>query len=81
MDDSEGDDVEERVAGRSELLPEEKRAGSDDPVEQADAILADSDARQADRTAAPGSIVEHRTSDEVTDPLEGPDGSTPSAAG
>ena len=41
------DDVadEERVEGRSELLPEELAAGSDDPQAQAEAILAESDER------------------------------------
>jgi hypothetical protein len=43
--------VEERAA---ELLPEETAAGSDDPEAQAEAILAESDERQADRDAAPG---------------------------
>jgi hypothetical protein len=55
--------VEERAA---ELLPEEVAAGSDDPEAQAEAILADSDERQADRNAAPGNqVVEKRTSDET----------------
>lgn len=35
----------ERVAERSELLPEEIEAGSADPAAQAEAILADSDRR------------------------------------
>lgn len=53
--------VEERAA---ELLPEEMTVGSDDPEAQAAAILADSDERQADRSAAPGSqVVEKRRSD------------------
>jgi hypothetical protein len=60
-----------RVAARAtELLPEELAAGSDDPEAQAEAILEDSDAREADRTAAPGSFVEHRTSDEATEPVD-----------
>lgn len=58
---------DERVVSRSELLPEEKAAGSDDPEAQAAAILADSDERSLDRDAAPGTHLEHRTSDEVTD--------------
>jgi hypothetical protein len=57
-----------RVSTRSELLPEEKEAGTDDPVAQAAAILEDSDARSSDRSAAPGKFVEHRTSDEATPP-------------
>jgi hypothetical protein len=40
---------EEHVQGRAELLPEELAAGSDDPQEQAKAILEDS----AERTERP----------------------------
>ncbi len=36
---------ETRVAHRADLLPEELAAGSEDPEEQARAILADSDER------------------------------------
>jgi hypothetical protein len=36
---------EARVEGRADLLPEEEAAGSDDPEEQARAVLEDSDAR------------------------------------
>lgn len=62
---------DERVEARAtELLPEELAAGSDDPGAQAAAILEDSDDREADRTAAPGSFVEHRTSDEATEPVD-----------
>jgi hypothetical protein len=39
---------DERIAGRSELLPEEQQAGSDDPEAQAEAILEDSDERVDD---------------------------------
>lgn len=38
----------EHVETRSELLPEEQVAGSDDPEAQAAAILADSDERTED---------------------------------
>jgi hypothetical protein len=58
---------EERVVSRSELLPEEKAAGSDDPEAQAEAILAESDERSLDRDASPSTHLEHRTSDEVTE--------------
>jgi len=59
-----------RAAQRADqLLPEEREAGSDDPEAQAEAILEDSDERSASRDAAPGSIVEHRTSGEATSPL------------
>lgn len=65
------DPVAERSSRRSEhLLPEEKAAGSDVPEEQAAAILEDSERRSEDRDAAPGSFVEHRTSDEATPPTE-----------
>jgi hypothetical protein len=36
---------EARVERRADLLPEEAAAGSDDPEEQARAVLEDSDAR------------------------------------
>jgi hypothetical protein len=65
----ETDEPDDRVAGRSNLLPEEKAAGSADPEAQAKAILADSDERSADREAPPDGSVEHRTSDEATEPL------------
>ncbi|HET9059652.1 MAG TPA: hypothetical protein VFN61_07000 [Acidimicrobiales bacterium] len=52
--------VEQRAA---EMLPEER--GSDDPQAMARAVLADSDQRQADREAAPGSVVEHRRSEDT----------------
>ena len=35
----------DRVNTRADLLPEEREAGSDDPAEQAKAILEDSDDR------------------------------------
>jgi hypothetical protein len=58
----------DRVETRAELLPEEEQAGSDDPEAQAAAVLEDSEARTLDREAAPGSIVERRTSEETVDP-------------
>jgi hypothetical protein len=62
---------DERAASRAEpLLPEEETAGSDDPRSQADAILEESDVRSEDRSASPGTVLEHRTSDEATKPLE-----------
>jgi hypothetical protein len=57
-----------RVETRAELLPEEVQAGSDDPHAQAEAVLEDSEARSQDRAAAPGSVVEHRTSDDTVAP-------------
>lgn len=39
---------QDRVASRAELLPEEQAAGSQDPEEQAEAILEESDERTED---------------------------------
>ena len=39
---------DERADRRAALLPEEREAGSDDAVRQAEVILADSDERTAD---------------------------------
>ena len=39
---------EARVESRAELLPEERSAGSDEPLDQARAILEESDERTAD---------------------------------
>lgn len=61
---------DERVATRSELLPEEKKAGSDDPKAQAEAILEESEERTLNRDAAPSTHLEHRTSEDTTEPLE-----------
>jgi hypothetical protein len=58
-----------RIGDRAELLPEERTAGSDDPRAQAEAILEESDERTETRSAAAdGRVVEHRTSEDVTDP-------------
>ena len=64
--------AEEHASSRAAgAPPEEAGKGSEDPVGQAEAILEDSEARSADRNAAPSKFVEHRTSDEVTvDPDE-----------
>ena len=59
---------EERVQQRAQLTEEGQVAGSDDAVEQARLILEDSDERQADRNASPGTTLEHRTSDETVEP-------------
>lgn len=58
------DRIDERAAG---LLPEEEAAGSDDPHAQAEAILAESDERQAHPEP-----VEERTSEEATEDPEQP---------
>jgi hypothetical protein len=61
----------DRVGHRAaDLLPEERVTGSDDPEAQAEAILADSDAREADVEAAPDSFLEHRTSAQTVTPGE-----------
>lgn len=60
---------DERVARRAaDLLPEERAAGSADPHAQAEAILDDSDTREADDQAAPGTILERRTSEQTVLP-------------
>lgn len=79
---------QQRVESRAEhLLPEERVAGSADPLAQAEAILADSDRREqadsdqrqststsvAEDAAAPDTIIERRTSDEATAVIEPPD--------
>ena len=69
MSDSELPDDDERVASRSELLAEEQTVGSDDPEAQARTILEDSEARTLDRDAAPDTNLEHRTSEDTTDPV------------
>jgi len=51
----------------ADLLPEERAAGSDDPGRQAEAILQESDEREADLDLA----REHRTSAETVTPAEG----------
>ena len=63
-----------RVRSRAQLLPEEKAAGSDAPIEQATEVLRDSERRtdEAVRVLSEAQqramSVEHRTSDEATDP-------------
>jgi hypothetical protein len=56
---------DDRVHDRSELLPEELAAGSDDPNAQAKAVLEDSDDRAAYRETTPDLRIEHRTSEEA----------------
>ncbi|GAA4455312.1 hypothetical protein [Phytohabitans houttuyneae] len=59
----------DRVESRAEhLLPEERAAGSEDPEAQAEAILADSDAREDYIEPSPGLRIDHRRSDETVDP-------------
>ena len=60
-------DKERAQAHADALFPEEVDAGTDDPLAQAEAILADSDARQSDRTDPPGQPVEHRRSEDTVE--------------
>lgn len=62
------DRTDQRAA---DLLPEERSAGSSDPRAQAEAILAESDEREADLTAAPGTVLEHRSSGQTITPGDG----------
>ena len=62
------DRIDQRAA---DLLPEERLTGSADPSAQARAILEESDEREADQQAAPGTFVEHRTSDQTVEPEGG----------
>ena len=63
-------DDERNAHGGRHLLPEEEAAGSEDPEGQAAAILEDSAAR-SDERVTPDRPVEHRTSDEATEPVDG----------
>lgn len=72
MSDEQSD--QERAESRAHhLLPEEVAAGSDDPQAQAEAILAESDLREADQNAAPDTVLERRTSDQSVVAVEPPD--------
>ncbi|MEU4401260.1 hypothetical protein ACIQH6_11395 [Micromonospora orduensis] len=71
MTDEQSD--QDRVESRAHLLPEEAAAGSDDPQAQAEAILAESDIREADQNAAPDTVLERRTSDQTVVAVEPPD--------
>lgn len=57
--------VEEAVPDRAELLPEEVAAGSDDPIGQAEAILAESE----ERTLNPEPEI-RRTAEDATGGVE-----------
>ncbi|MET8231920.1 MULTISPECIES: hypothetical protein [unclassified Micromonospora] len=71
MTDEQSD--QDRVESRAHLLPEEAAVGSDDPQAQAEAILAESDIREADQNAAPDTVLERRTSDQTVVAVEPPD--------
>jgi hypothetical protein len=68
VDDEGADRASERAAARSELLPEERSVGSDDPAAQAAEILADSDRRTDEAAAHRARGVEHRSADDATPP-------------
>jgi hypothetical protein len=64
--------TDDRTGRRAaDLLPEERVVGSADPEAQAEAILTDSDEREADVEAAPDSFLEHRSSGQTLSPGEG----------
>ena len=65
MSEPVSDRVQERAA---HLLPEERAAGSDDPQAQAEAILNDSEAREAYDESTPDLRIHHRQSAETVDP-------------
>ncbi|MFF4877676.1 MULTISPECIES: hypothetical protein [unclassified Micromonospora] len=71
MTDEQSD--QDRVESRAHLLPEEAAVGSDDAEAQAEAILTESDIREADQNAAPDTVLEHRTSDQTVVAVEPPD--------
>jgi hypothetical protein len=55
--------TDDRVAQRAaDLLPEELAAGSEDPKAQAEAILQESDEREAYLEPTPDLRIDHRTS-------------------
>ena len=64
--------TDDRTGHRAaDLLPEEQVVGSADPAAQAEAILTESDEREADVDAAPDSFLEHRSSGQTPTPGEG----------
>ncbi len=63
------------MEARAELLAEEAAAGSDDPIEQARAILTESDARSNQRIRDLDG-AERRQSEETVEPPEDDEGSS-----
>jgi hypothetical protein len=59
---------DERVAERSGLLEEERRAGTDDARAQAQAILEESEERTTAGADAAEADVEHRRSEDTVEP-------------
>jgi hypothetical protein len=71
MPDETPETGDKRVQDRAEaLLPEEQEAQSDDPVAQAGQILAESDARLADRKPAGAAPIERRRSEDTVEPVD-----------
>lgn len=64
---SSGDEDEERIRSRAALLPEEERAGSEDPEAQADAILQDSENRTQHPEQTGAESMQTSTPDERPD--------------
>jgi hypothetical protein len=62
---TDGGSNDRRITGRSGLTATESAVGSDDPVAQAAAILADSDDRTRLPRDAPG--IEHRHSEDTVE--------------
>ena len=61
-----GHDTDGRARARASApLPEERSAGTEDPVRQASVILEESDKRQLSRDAAPDTVLEKRRSSET----------------
>jgi hypothetical protein len=60
-----------RIESRAKALTaEEKENGVDDAQALAEAVLAESDERGADRTGAPGGVLEQRRSEDTVDLTE-----------
>ena len=57
----------DRITSRSDLLPEEQAAGSDDPRHQAEAILEESDERTDDPEQTGAASTQTSTPDERPD--------------
>ncbi len=63
------------VASRAVLTAEERAAGSDDPVTQAEVILEESEERARERDRAPTTTGERRRSEDTVEPLPAADAS------
>lgn len=61
---------EERIESRAELLPEERAAGSEDPHDQAEQILRESDERTAHPEETGAESVQTSSQEERPDPAQ-----------